>query len=90
MQYEYTLEDGAHFAMTSTDVNDLLDIIHGFRVDYYGDDHPRSVAVHRVEHLALHLERGLERLERNITQELSEIQKRREQREPVEWEPADD
>lgn len=85
MRYEYTLDDGAHFAMTSTDVNDLLDIIHG-RTNLSGD----SVPVHRLEHLVRQLERGLERLERNITQELSEIQKRREQREPVEWQPADD
>ena len=85
MRYEYTLDDGAHVAMTSTDVNDLLDIIHG-RTNLSGD----SVAVHRVEHLAHHLERALEALERDITQELSDIQKRRDQREPVEWEPADD
>ena len=84
MQYEYTLDDGARFAMTSTDVNDLLDIIHGRGLA--GD----SVAVHRVDHLVHHLEQALERLEKDITQEMSEIQKRREQREPVEWEPADD
>ena len=84
MRFQYTLEDGAHFAMPSADVNDLLDIIHGRGLA--GD----SVAVHRVEHLIHHLEQALERLEQDITQELSEIQKRREQREPVEWEPADD
>ena len=84
MKFQYTLEDGAHFAMTSTDVNDLLDIIHGR--DLAGD----SVAVHRVEHLVHHLERGIESLEQDITRELSEIQKRREQREPVEWQSADD
>ncbi len=85
MRFQYTLEDGAHFAMTSTDVNDLLDLIHG-------PDHGRIfvVAVHRVENLVRHLEQALDSLEQDVTQELSEIQKRREQREPVEWEPADD
>ncbi len=85
MQFLCTLEDGAHIAMRAKDISDLLDIIHG-RTNMDGD----SVAVHRVEHIVRHLERGLERLEVDITQELSDIQRRRDQRHPVEWEPADD
>ena len=85
MKYEYTAEDGAHFSMTSRDLNDLLDVING-REKYNGD----AVPVHRLRDIVSQLERGLEQLERDLEGELSEIQKRREQREPVEWEPADD
>ena len=87
MKYKYTLEDGAHFILAARDVSDLLDIIHG-RTNLSGDD----VQVWKVDEMTRQLNLALDDLEDAINKDLTEIQKRREQREPwrAEWEPADD
>jgi len=85
MKYKYTLEDGAHFTFAARDVSDLLDIIHG-RANQSGDD----VQVWKVDEMTRQLNRALDDLENAINNDLTEIRERREQREPVEWEPADD
>ena len=85
MKYEYTLVDGAHFSMTSWDLNDLLDVING-REKASGD----AVPVHRLRDIVSQLERGLEQLERDIVLDIENIRERRAVRELDEWEPADD
>ena len=85
MKYKYTLEDGAHFLLAARDVSDLLDIIHG-RTDQSGD----GVQVWKVDEMTRQLTRALDDLEDAIANDLTEIRKRREKREPAEFEPVDD
>ena len=88
MKFQYTLDDGSHFLMSATDMSDLLDVMHG-RASL-NKERRDAVPVHRANDLVRQLERGLENMEREIELALNEIRERREQREPAEWEPADD
>ena len=89
MQYKYTLADGAHFLLAARDVSDLLDILHG-RTNQSGD----GVAVWKADEITRQLNRALDQLEDALNNDLTEIRKRREKREPwnepVEFETADD
>ena len=85
MKYKYTLDDGSHFLLAARDVSDLLDILHA-RTNQSGDD----VQVWKVDEMTRQLNRALDDLEDGLNNDLTEIRKRREKREPAEFEPVDD
>ena len=96
MKFQYSLNDGAHFLMSGTDMSDLLDVMHGRAA--INKDRRDDVPVHRANDLVRQLERGLTDLEREIELSLTEIRERRASRDMENdladdlagWEPADD
>jgi|TARA_R110000803_G_scaffold72384_1_gene136072 hypothetical protein len=96
MKFQYSLNDGAHFLMSATDMSDLLDVMHGRAA--INKDRRDGVPVHRANDLVRQLERGLTDLEREIELSLTEIRERRASRDLENdladdlagWEPADD